>query len=263
MFIENKIDLYEPEIAKILASLCYHIHPDIVATIQERNIKERAYFENLFAGRIEAKPYLFGGSSCVFPGIRRYTAARGKKQAFNVGESAILDDNIFPRHLWCFLLNETAYSSKAWKQAGLDRFELAHVFSHKPLEAELERQYFHQFSTEVPPYGNFTCAANVTLLPKGTVRPTDNSPTIKSVFFKRHIDLYGEDTLAGRAGFKHDSAPEWYNQLEWNDPILPQNWRDRTEELLNRRTKRITDILNRDLESETELSVDDNLLRSA
>jgi hypothetical protein len=55
------------------------------------------------------------------------------------------------------------------------------------------------------------------------VRPTDNSTIIKSIFFKRYIELYGEQTLNGRKGFIENKVPEWYSEIKWNTPFLPSD----------------------------------------
>lgn len=251
MKLKNKINYFEPEIAKILAQLCYHVHPDIVSFIQDRNADERSYFASLFRGRVDLNCYLSEGSACVFPGVRRYVNSRGKKRAYSHNARAILDGNEFPRHLWCFLLNGTAYSGPAWKKTGLNEYELAHVFSHKQSEVSLEFDFFEKFDPDLLPYGDFTCAANVVLLPKGSVRPTDNSTVIKSVFYKRYIDLYGENTLIGRSGFKEENVPTWYPSLSWNDPILPPDWSDKVDRLRRYRKDTIARILKRDIEPET------------
>lgn len=245
MKLENKITQFEHEIAKILANLCYHVHPEIVSHIQDANAKDRRYFENLFDGRIELNHYFFEGSACVFPGIRRYVSARGQKSTYSPEDKAILDDNTFPRHLWCFLVKGTAYSPPAWKNSGLSDFELAHVYSHKPSETGIEEQSFREFDECNPPFNNFTCAANVALLPKGTVRPTDNSILIKSVFFKRHIELYGESTLNGRSGFREENLPDWYGSLHWNVPFMPSDWKRNVELLMQYRKDRIEKIMAR------------------
>ena len=70
--MENKIKLCEREICSILAHLAFHIHPDIVSVVQERNRDEFDYFQDLFGDRIGVDDYLFDGSACVFPGTRRY-----------------------------------------------------------------------------------------------------------------------------------------------------------------------------------------------
>ena len=245
MFIENKINKFERDICSVLAHLAFHIHPKIVEQIQKRNSEEYKYFSDLFGNRIEINNYLFDGSACVFPGVKRYVSGQGKKKAFNSEFSAIIDDNTFPRHLWCFLENGKTYNGPNWRDSGLGEFELAHVFTHKDSEVEFEKEFFTSFNDNLKPYGDFSCACNVAMLPKGTVRPTDNSKAIKSAFYKRYISLYGESPLNGRSGFKESMVPSWYDQLVWNEAPLPLNWRENTEKLLNYRTKRITEIMNK------------------
>ena len=241
----NNVAQFDREIAIILAQLAHFVHPKVVAKIQERNEKEYPCFEQLLSDKIEVRDYLFRGSACVFPGVRRRVSRRGKRQAYNSDDKAIIDDNRFPRHLWTHLVSGRPYSGPMWKQTGLDDFELAHVFAHKESETELEQKFFDEYDTSVRPYGNFTCAANVVLLPKGTVRPTDNSDTIKAVFFKRYIDLYGETPLNGRSEFNHAKIPDWYKELHWNKPALPNSWETVVDSLLKYRSKRVRAILNR------------------
>lgn len=243
MIIENKVKQYEQEISTILAKLAYHIDPLIIREIQEYNKQDYAYFENIFKDKININDYMFSGSACVFPGVRRYTRHNGEKTKYNSKYKAIIDDNTFPRHIWCYLINGKVYNNNNWIETGLDEFELAHIFSHKKNEIDIERNYFKEYKADVLPYGLFTCAANVILLPKGTVRPTDNSKIIKSIFYKRFIDLYGESLLPGRSGFKHEEIPVWYSKLTWNKPILPEKWEEKIKKLMIYRKKRISQIL--------------------
>ena len=245
MLFENRIADFEEEIAVVLAQLAHFVHPDIVKKIQERNEKERPVFEQLFSDKMEVADYLFSGSACVFPGVKRRVARRGKRFEYNPDHKAILDGNRFPRHLWAYLVRGRGYSARMWEDTRLDEFELAHVFAHKEDEAELEKKFFDKFDACVKPYGNFTCAANVVLLPKGTVRPTDNSKTIKGIFFKRYIELYGDTPLNGRSGFTDAEVPDWYEELKWNKPVLPDNWERAVDDLLEYRTKRLRALLNR------------------
>ncbi|WP_191621421.1 hypothetical protein [Marinihelvus fidelis] len=242
----NRVTEFEESIAVILAQLAHHIHPKVVATIQERNEEQREFFESLFGDRVPTKDYLFPGSACVFPGVKRYVSGVGNRRKYNPEFKAIIDDNVFPRHIWCFLTGDKIYSGPSWKDLGLSEFELAHVFSHKESELGTERQFFREFDAKMLPSGDFSCACNVVLLPKGTIRPTDNSMVLKAVFYKRYIDLYGESPLQGRSDFRHDLVPSWYEQLSWNDPYLPVDWESKVERLLDYRTRRITRLMNQD-----------------
>ncbi|MDX1615229.1 MAG: hypothetical protein R3300_13025 [Candidatus Promineifilaceae bacterium] len=245
MTINNRVEDFEFEICAILAQLSYHIHPAVVEQVQEQNLKDYQYFGNLFGDRIDLSSYLFPGSACVFPGVRRYVAGQGKRSQYNPEYKAIIDDNTFPRHIWSFLSDGKTYSNPNWRQTGLNEFELAHIFTHKESELDLEHNYFEAIQPNLLPYSDFTCACNVVLLPKGMVRPTDKSRNIKAAFYMRYVELYGEAPLIGRFGFRAQLVPGWYRELKWNDPLLPVDWREKTEQLLAYRTKRITHIMNR------------------
>jgi hypothetical protein len=103
--LENKARFFDKELAIILASLAYHISPEIVKYIVEANERDYTFFAKLFHQKIDVKNHLFAGSDCVFPGIRRYVGGEGQKQTYNIKYKAIIDDNIFCRHIWCFLVN--------------------------------------------------------------------------------------------------------------------------------------------------------------
>jgi hypothetical protein len=243
MVFENRIGDFESDICAILAQLTHHIHPKILERIQARNIEEYSYYEQLFGDRIEIQNYLFDGSACVFPGVRRYVSRRGNLRAYNEEYRAIIDDNIFPRHIWSFLESGNAYSGPNWKSTGLSEFELAHVFTHKETELDFERRLFKNTDPNLLPYSCFSCSGNVVLLPKGTVRPTDNSESIKAAFFQRFIELYGEGPLGGRSEFEQSKIPHWASSLRWNEPVLPNNWETNVGRLLEYRTNRITHLM--------------------
>ena len=59
----------------------------------------------------------------------------------------------------------------------------------------------------------------------------------------RYIELYDERPLNGRARFIKALVPEWYGELKWNEPPLPNNWEENTDKLLEYRTRRLTKIL--------------------
>ncbi|MCP4117401.1 MAG: hypothetical protein GY737_18810 [Desulfobacteraceae bacterium] len=132
-----------------------------------------------------------------------------------------------------------AYSggvSGMWSTSGLDKFELAHVFGHKQDERDLEQEVFHDFNEEIQPYGLFTSASNVVLIPKGFAKPTDHMRNIKVCFYKRHIDLYGSN-LIGLTNLNESCVPDWYNEIQWLEPQLVDGWEHKTVNLLKYREK--------------------------
>ena len=122
-----------------------------------------------------------------------------------------------------------------WSPSGLNRFELAHVFGHKQDERELEKTVFNEFNNDQEPYGLFTSASNIVLMPKGFAKPTGHMVLIKLCFYKRHLELYGNN-LIGLSGF-NGTVPSWYTDIEWLEPVLPTDWKIKVQNLLRYREK--------------------------
>lgn len=96
----------EREVAKALAAVTVFPSKRIVASIAERNKSWRNDLICDFNDKVDWDFYLYTGSACVFPGVRR---KQGKKeQGVNRGKyypekRAILDENEMVRHTWTFL----------------------------------------------------------------------------------------------------------------------------------------------------------------
>lgn len=240
----NKSKREQHIIALSLARLCHHAHPEIVQKIRLANEEERGKLVEILPAEVDIADYFHKGSACVFPGVRRFIGKLNKKELFKyvAQKKAIIDDNRFPRHFWTYLVAGQAYSGPIWKKTGLCEFELAHVFSHKADEKRLEERVFEHVDLSQKPYGLFTCPSNVVLISKGMAKPTDGLDAILTAFFKRHIELYGKETLPGLRDLKESEIPEWYDELQWNEPILPSNWQDNVLGLLKYRYRRLKKI---------------------
>ena len=243
-FLPNKLKQEQRIIALSLARLCHHAHPEIVQKIRDANGKEREKLAQILPKGVNIADYFHQGSACVFPGVRRFIGRLNKKELLKYvpGKGAIIDDNRIPRHFWTFLIAGQAYSGPTWKRTGLGDFELAHIFSHKTDERKFEQHVFKRVDLLQKPYGLFTCPSNIVLVPKGMAKPTDGLDVVLRVFFKRYIDLYGKEALPGLRILKRDVIPEWYDDLEWNEPILPPNWEANVVKLLKYRNARIKHI---------------------
>jgi hypothetical protein len=218
------------------------MHPDIVKYITQNNISYQSEFEKVCHNNLDVLPFLYQNSDCVFPGFRRPINKEKKAQWKNnvyEADGTILNDNTFPRHIWAFLSMNKAYSggkSGMWSASGLDKFELAHIFGHKQNERGLEKEVFFDFDEKIQPYGLFTSASNIVLIPKGFAKPTDHMKNIKVCFYKRHIELYGNN-LVGISDLNEFNIPEWYNEIQWLEPILPKDWKVKIDNLLKYREK--------------------------
>ena len=169
----------EKDIALILGRITHHIHPVIVDYITQENIEYKSHFGYVCADNLDHFPFFYDKSDCVFPGFRRpinkEKAGKWKNNVFKE-DGTILNDNTFPRHIWAYMTMNKAYSGGSngmWSKSGLGNFELAHVFGHKEDERDLEKEVFSSVDESVKPYGLFTSASNIVLIPKGFAKPTD------------------------------------------------------------------------------------------
>lgn len=232
----------ERELAFILARITHHIHPEIVHYVTHENIGYAKKFTDVCHERCNPSPFFYPKSDCVFPGFRRPINKEKSGQWKNnvcQEDGTILNDNTFPRHIWAYLSMNKAYSggsSGMWSESGLDKFELAHVFAHKQDERHLEKEVFKEISHDIEPYGLFTSASNVVLIPKGFAKPTDHMKSIKVCFYKRHFELYGNNII-GLGSLDEGHVPSWYSDIQWLEPALPSDWKEKTKNLLLYREK--------------------------
>jgi hypothetical protein len=236
-FPDNSTNI-EKDIALALGKVCHHIHPQIVKKIVKENEQFRNEFKNV-CGKLNYHDFLYDGSDCVFPGVRRCInkeKVERWKNNINNEDSTILNDNTFPRHIWAYLTMNKPYSGNMWGKSGLAAFELAHIFGHKVDEKSLEKKVFGFYDEKKTPYAYFTSASNVILIPNGLMKPTDKFESIKVAFYKRHIELYGE-IFHAEVKFDYSCVPDWYYEIKWLEPLLPEDWEIKIENLLKYRKR--------------------------
>lgn len=241
-FADKSRDVVKP-LVEILASVCHYIHPEIVERIVKENVLFRDEFVSYCGNEELGNIYFYDGSDCVFPGTRRCISSEKNGEWKNriYADNTILNDNTYPRYIWSYLCSGHGYSGGkegVYLKCGLNNFELSHVFSHKTNERKTERESFRNFDEDLKPYSLFSSAGNVLLIPKWLPKPTDKSDDIKRVFYKRHIELYGDiSKLPGLSSFREEILPEWYNLIKWSSPDLPHEWENSIKKLLKYRAK--------------------------
>jgi hypothetical protein len=249
VMFEDRTNEVEKELAIILGKASHHIHPEIVEYIKHENIDFKNEFIDFCHPNLNYTNFFYDKSDCIFPGIRRPVNKEKNniekwKNNINESDGTIFNDNTYPRYIWTYLSLNKGYNSQTWKESGLNSFELAHIFGHKEDEKELEKKIFNEFDNTVKPFSLFTSASNVVLIPKGLTKPTDKMDRIKICFYKRHIELYGENFI-GMNDFNNEFVPEWYPEIRWLEPKLPENWKQRIDNLLNYRKKHLKDKYNK------------------
>ena len=184
------------ELARAMTPFVRFLDPGIVYAIAEDNRRMRAdWSSRLEALDIDPAIYLWEGSPCVFPGVRRYAGSteiavfRQRAAADEVPpQCLVLDDNDYPKHLWAF-----AFTGKPFRKRGPDGYQLAHLFDHKEHGNRWreELDFLPNAKEPVLPYGLFTSAANSAYVPGAFLRPTDFSPKLRSLIQRRALQLYG------------------------------------------------------------------------
>ena len=190
----NNEDLLE--LARAMAPFVRFLDPGIIGAVAEDNQRCGAEWSSrLEALGIDPAIYLWDGSPCVFPGVRRHA---GKKEISVFRQRAApdggpsqclaLDDNDYPKHLWAFV-----FTGKSFRKHGPAGYQLAHLFDHKRhgnrWRDELDLP--PEVDEPAPLYGLFTSAANTVYAPGAFLKPTDFSPRLRSLLQRRALQLYG------------------------------------------------------------------------
>ena len=185
------------KLARAMAPFVRFLNPSIVYAVVEDNRRMGVdWSARLAAFGIDPTIYLWEGSPCAFPGVRRYAGSteiavfRQRATSDEVPpQCLVLDDNDYPKHLWAFV-----FTGKPFRKRGPDGYQLAHLFDHKEYRNRWRDELDHLPGAKEPvlPYGLFTSAANSVYLPGAFLRPTDFSPRLRSLIQRRALQLYGK-----------------------------------------------------------------------
>ena len=239
------------ELARTMTPFVRFLDPSIVYEVVEDNRRMGAdWSSRLEALGIDPLIYLWEGSPCAFPGVRRYTGSteiavfRQRAPADEVPPQCLaLDDNDYPKHLWAFV-----FTGKPFRKRGPGGHQLAHLLDHKEHGNRWREELDGLPGAREPvlPYGLFTSAANSAYVPGAFLRPTDFSPTLRSLIQRRALQLYGNmcRIVPPPMAVRPCEDPNWeLDKFRWNAPVggmdnVPdflEFRRERVEELFERR----------------------------
>ena len=239
------------ELARAMTPFVRFLDPGIVYAVVEDNRRMGAdWSSRLEALGIDSAIYLWEGSPCVFPGVRRYAGSteiavfRQRAAAGEVPPQCLaLDDNDYPKHLWAF-----AFTGKPFRKRGPDSYQLAHLFDHKEYGNRWREELDIPPDAREPvlPYGLFTSAANSAYVPGAFLRPTDFSPRLRSLIQRRARQLYGRicRIVPPPLAVKPCDDQNWsLDNFQWSTPVggmdnIPdflEFRRGRLEELFDKR----------------------------
>lgn len=223
------------QLAKVLTPLARFLHPDIVAAVAEDNRQRFAEWRGKFeAIGVDPDIYMWRGSPCAFPGVRRYAGSheiawyrkRTASSDFRPPNCLRLDDNDFPKHLWAFV-----FTGKEFRKKGPQNYQLAHLADHKEHNNRWSQEFDLESETEVPLlFGLYTSPANTAYVPQNFLRPTDCVDTLRALLLRRAYRLYGGICRLAPPPLVEQEVQDsaWHtSQFAWREPVgqidnLPQ-----------------------------------------
>ena len=200
------------------------LQPTLVQALANDNATHQlAWDAVLQQAGIKPDLYLWNGSACVFPGIRRKVGR--SEELGGVGAHSLRLDrsgNHLAHRVW-----ERLGTSQARFKADRAGYELVHLFPHQSAEwRKLFKQQPDAVSAISPSWrtrlqaeglpGLFSSPANMCFLPSTMVRPTDGKSQLRHVLWLQAMRLYGAPALLppGVA----EPLYEWLHTL-----LLPNN----------------------------------------
>ena len=238
------------ELARAMAPFVRFLDPGIVYAVVQDNRRLGAEWRSRLAELgIDPAIYLWEGSPCAFPGVRRHAgsteiAAFRRRAAPDEAPSQCLalDDNDYPKHLWAFV-----FTGKQFRKRGPDGYQLAHLFDHKAHGNRWRDELDLPPNTDEPAplYGLFTSAANSVYAPGAFLRPTDFSPRLRSLIQRRALQLYGNicRVVPPPLALKPCEDPSWaLDNFRWSAPV---GGMDHVPDFLEFRRERISELIDK------------------
>ena len=211
-------------LAHLTAPYIRFLHPDVVRAIVEDNVVRSAQWRALLSERgIDPDLYLWQGSSCAFPGVRRHAGSReiaNHKTSVKLdivhAQALAVDDNHYPKSTWSYILR-----GRPFQNQGPQGYALAHIFDHKAYKnrghAELDYD-----GDAVVLHGLFTAVTNTCYMPVGLIRPTDFGFALRNLIQRYVAQLYDGIGCLLPAGLaiKSNADVDWQiDKFNWAEPV--------------------------------------------
>lgn len=236
------------QLVKMTTKYIRFLHPQIVEAVANDNYRQReAWCYELEARGIDPELYLWEGSPCAFPGVRRYTGTgehgrlRDKNDDYSdIGDVIAIDDNNYPKHIWSFVLRDTQFSTP-----GPEGYRLAHLIDHKDYKNRMRDELVSDsldLSIALP--GLYTCPSNTVFICSGLLLPTDFNAALRSLMQRRALHLYENccNILPEGIHIPPETNKAWsVDSFEWADCVGDSTY---IEDFLDFRKKKIQELLN-------------------
>ena len=214
----------DEELLMLASATARHIRfldPAIVEAIALDNEKRASEWSDAMRSLgIDPEDYLWAGSPCAFPGIRRHSGG-DEIQAFRTGnrtanfDALKIDDNSYPKQIWAF-----TFLGRKFGNYGPSGYRLAHLIDHKGGDRFAEEITVLEESKHTLP-GLYTSAANSAYVSGMLMDPTDSAFDVRNLILRRAEQLYGSVCNLLPEGYRvKDGVARWeLSRFEWANPV--------------------------------------------
>jgi hypothetical protein len=197
------------DMAHVVTRNAHFLDPSVIAAVVQDN-KIHAVVWKRALERAGVKPglYLWEGSACCFPGIRRFEGA-GEKEAYNRKLGGLfpnaleLDFNDYPKWIWDHVM-----------EAIPPHFSLVHLFSFRDAPPGSGHNAYLPVKGV---HGLFTCATNIVYVPNALVTVISISEPLRAILAERQRELYGSVSalVPAQVALPPVKAGWDYESFEW------------------------------------------------
>ena len=217
-------------LASIITKYVRFLHPQIVEALAKDNAKHAPEWSELLVKcNIDPEQYLWIGSPCSFPGVRRHSGTK-EINAFRTRSSEFdgaiaLDDNSYPKQIWSYVFRDAGFANY-----GPEGYQLAHLVDHKDTYGRLASELVSKSNKAIEAIpGLFTCPTNTAYVPTDFLKPTDFEGSLRNLLQRRAVELYSGVCNPLPLGIQVSEAAEsgWgLSDFEWAEPVGTLDYMD-------------------------------------
>ncbi|MDR3171879.1 MAG: hypothetical protein LBU17_09675 [Treponema sp.] len=174
--------------ARVITKYVRFLDPAVIDAITKDNLLQAAQWSTRLIERgIDPRLYLWEGSSCCFPGIRRYFGAEekafcGKEPVPGVlfQDALELDFNEYPNKIWGYVQGDVPRG-----------YTLMHILGHVEINNQVRAELdINQYLRGKAIYGLFTSPANTVYVPNTFVAIINANPRLRGLLITKQQELY-------------------------------------------------------------------------
>lgn len=210
-------------LARIITKYVRFLHPGIVEALVRDNMAHLSEWSDLLMKcSVDPALYLWEGSPCSFPGVRRHSGTKEinafRNRTLDFDNAIALDDNSYPKQIWSY-----AFRGAGFANYGPEDYQLAHLVDHKDAYGRLtEELIIDNDESIVAIPGLFTCTTNTAYVPTDFLKPTDFEGNLRNLLQRKAIELYSGVSSPLPPGMRvaQSREPGWdIADFEWAEPV--------------------------------------------